>query len=143
MAADAEKKRKEGWFEALFSIEVLAIDEATTKNALAKHLDTMRASPGLFIAETKFYDIAEVSAPFKDVEKAYSQVVAVTLFARDFTTLLNAVMAFGPSAVELLGPAKKDLPLGEAQTIANQIAGLVHQFAAAGIGGMVLTGTKK
>ena len=53
--------------------------------------------------------------------------------------LLNAVMTYGPSAIEIVGPNKEEIDISEMQNVANTLAGVVHQFAAAGIGGIVIT----
>ena len=78
----------------------------------------------------------------KNVEEAYSQVAKVRFFSRDLLTLLNIVMVYGPSSVEILGPDKAEIKISEVQQLSNTVAGLVHQFAAAGVGGIVITPDK-
>jgi len=48
-------------------------------------------------------------------------------------------MLYGPSAIEVLSPPNKQVSAGEIQNIVNTLAGLLHQFAAAGAGGIVIT----
>ncbi len=58
-------------------------------------------------------------------------------------TLVNVVLVYGPSAIEILGPDKKEIPLEEIQNLTNLLAGVVHQFAAAGVGGIVISPERK
>ena len=48
-------------------------------------------------------------------------------------------MNYGPSAIEILEPKNIKLELGEAQNVLAEIANLVHRFAQAGIGGVVIS----
>ncbi len=138
MKGEIEKRRKEKWYEFIFSVEVLAIERDTAESSLKEHIAKMENAPGIFIYEKKLYETQQVKNPMKDVELAYSQAVTLKLFIKDLYTALTAIMIFGPSAVEALGPDKKDISVGEVQNIANNVASLVHQFAAAGIGGLVV-----
>jgi hypothetical protein len=133
------KRKKEEWYELMFSIEALAIDKELVETSIKEHILQLEKAPGVFVYEKKFYDCQEVKNPMKDVEKAYSQAVVLKLFIKDLHTMLISITLFGPSSIEVLGPHKKEISLSEAQNIANNIAGLVHQFAAAGIGGIVIT----
>jgi len=103
----------------------------------------LRYSPSAGIYEKKFFDIREVKNPMKDVDVAYSYAVTMKLFIKDLYTALTAIMIFGPSSVEVIGPDRKEININEVQDIANNVASLVHQFAAAGIGGMVVMPQQK
>lgn len=140
---EIKKKRKDNWFELLFSIEALAVNQEVVESSLQEHVNKIKKTENVFVYETNFYETKEVEKPFKNVEKAYSQIVSMKLFIKDLFTLLNTVILFGPSSIEVLGPDKKEISLSEVQNVANQIAGLVHQFAAAGLGGMLIMAPKK
>ena len=140
---EIKKRRKESWLEVWFSIEVLGIDENIAKDSLAKHVEKLSHVKDTFVYEKDFKDIKKVKNPLKGVEEAYSQVVNVKFFVKSLPTLLNIVLTYGPSSVEIIGPDKKDVNAAEIQDIANVLAGLVHQFAAAGAGGIVITPEEK
>lgn len=142
MKQETEKRRKDKWYELIFSIEVLAVSRELAESSLAEHVAKLENAPGIFVYEKQHYGVQEVEKPMKDVEKGFSQVVTLKLFIRDLFTTLTAIMLFGPSAVEVLGPDKKEVSVGEAQDIANNVASLVHQFAAAGAGGIVISPQK-
>ena len=76
-------------------------------------------------------------------QEAYSQVVELKLFAKDLPALVNTVILYGPSAIEIIGPNNKKVSAEEMQNLTNIVAGVVHQFAAAGVGGIVLTPDRK
>ena len=140
---EIKKRRKESWLEVWFSIEVLGIDENIAKDSLSKHIEKLSHVKDTFIYEKDFKDIKKVKNPLKGVEEAYSQVVNVKFFVKSLPILLNVVLTYGPSSIEIMGPDKKDVNAAEIQDIANVLAGLVHQFAAAGVGGIVITPEEK
>lgn len=143
MKEEIKRKKNAGWFELMFSIEALAAEKETVEASLREHIEKMKKTENVFVYDTELYETQEVEKPFKNVEKAFSQVIKVKLFIKDLFTFLNVVMLYGPSAIEVMGPENKEITLSEIQNTANQIAGLVHQFAAAGMGGMVIMAPQK
>jgi len=141
----AKKKLKEGWLKVWFAIEAMAVSEETVKNAMERHIDSLSKAKDVLVIEKTFKDVKEVEKDKlpKGIERAFSQVAEVTLLVKDFFTLVNIVILYGPSSIEILEPAMKEIKIDEIQNIANLIAGLVHQFAAAGVGGIVLTGSSQ
>lgn len=136
---EINKKRKDGWIEAWFAIEVLAVKEDVAKTSLEQHIEKLSKAKDTFIYEKKFGDVKVVEKPLKNVEKGYSQICEVRLFVKNFLAMISIVMLYGPSAIEILGPKNLELSIEEMQNITNTIAGIVHQFAAAGAGGIVIT----
>lgn len=134
--AAIEKKRKDGWIEAWFSIEALSLEKETTETALREHVERMAGIKEVLVTSREFKDTVPVD--LDDGRKAYSQIVAVTLFVKDVFTLFNIIMVYGPSAIEIMSPPKKELTIEELQQLANTVAAVMHQFAAAGAGGIVV-----
>ena len=139
---EIRKKKKDCWIESSFSIEALAVREDVVKNSLSKHVNDMSKINGVYIYETSFSDIIKVTKPLKGVDEAYSQITHVKFCVKDIMTLVSMAMTFGPSSVEILGPDKKEIKISEIQNMINLISGVVHQFAAAGVGGIVITPEK-
>jgi len=139
---EINKRKKDGWIEAWFAIEALAVKEDIVKNALELHVKKLSAIKGAFVYETKFSDIKTVEKPLKNIEKGYSQIVELKLFVKNLLTLIKIVMLYGPSSIEILGPNELKIKIDEVQNIANVIATLVHQFASAGVGGIVISPEK-
>ncbi len=140
---EIKKRKKEKWFDVLFGIEVLGVEEEITKTALGTHVEKLSHVKNVFVYEKDFKDIQKVEKPMKGVEEAFSQVVNVKFFVKNLSTLLKVVLTYGPSSVEILSPDKKDVDIAEVQDLANVLSGLVHQFAAAGVGGIVITPDEK
>ncbi|MBI2580074.1 MAG: hypothetical protein HYW27_04200 [Candidatus Aenigmarchaeota archaeon] len=139
---DIRKRKKEGWIEASFAIEVLAIKEDVAKESLSKLVEEMKEVRGAYVYESGFSDIAKVKAPLKGVEEAYSQIATVKLFSKDVMTLVSLAITFGPSSIEIMGPSEKNISVSELQNMMNLISGIIHQFAAAGMGGIVISPEK-
>ncbi len=136
--------RKNQWIEAWFAIEAVGVSEEVVKESLENLVKKMGNIKSLHIYEKNFRSIekmeeAEASKIRKDLKEAWNQVVELRLFTKTLTDLINVIYLYGPSAVEILGPETKEVGLHEIQDIANSLSGLLHQFAAAGIGGVVIT----
>ncbi len=136
------KKRKDGWIEAWFSIEALAINEDVVRTALKDHIEKLSKVRDVVIFEKVVKDALKVHKPLKNVEEAYSQVVDLKLMLKDLYTLIVVVLTYGPSSVEVISPGSVSVKAGEMQSISNLLATLIHQFASAGVGGIVITPKK-
>jgi len=135
---EIEEKIKEGWIKAWFAIEVMGSSKEITENALKNHIEKMSRAKDLLILDKRFLDIEKIETKDKNFKEAYSQVVEVTLLIKDLFSLIVAVVLYGPSAIEILEPKEKKIKIDEIQNISNFIAGLMHQFAQAGPGGIVI-----
>ncbi len=140
---NVNKHRKEKWIELALGIEVLAIRADVAQSSLKKHVTSLSKENGVFVYDTRFSEIQKVDNPMKNVEQAFSQVVHLKLFVKNISVLMQVIALYGPSSIEVLGPNKKEIDLSEVQNIANNLASIVHQFAAAGVGGIVITPEKK
>lgn len=142
MEEQIKEKRKEKWFEVWVSIEALAVEKDVVEAALSKHIEKMGNVRDIFIYEKEFTEAIKVENPMKNVAEGYSQIAKVKFFAKNLSVLISVVMTYGPSAIEILGPDKRELRIDEVQNISNLLAGIVHQFAAAGVGGIIITPDK-
>ncbi|MFH0832494.1 MAG: hypothetical protein V1900_02105 [Candidatus Aenigmatarchaeota archaeon] len=142
MEDDIKKKRKDGWIEVSFMIEVLGVDKDVVENAMKTHIDKLSKTMYTFVYEKKFSDTNKVENPMKNIGEAYSQIAEVKLFIKDMLSLVSVVLIYGPSAIEIIGPSSKEIKIDEMQNICNVLAGLIHQYAAAGIGGVLITPDK-
>ena len=136
----AEKKMKEGWIRTWMMIECMAINPKAVKSALETHVRKMGNEKKIIIYKKDFKKMQEIEKPLRDknIEKAYSLVVEIELVSENFETLISLVMNYAPSALEILEPEKLAMDAGEAQGILNSISDLMHTFAAAGVGGVVI-----
>lgn len=136
----ADKKMKEGWIRAWMMIECMAINPEAAKSALETHVRKMGKENKIIIYKQDFKKIQELEKPLrgKNIDKAYSLVVEIEMVSETFEKLIYLVMNYAPSALEILEPENLKIDAGEAQGILNSISDLMHTFAAAGVGGVVV-----
>ena len=134
-----EKLRKDKWIEASMMIEAIAIAKDVVEASLREHVEKLGSVRDAYVFEKTFHEALEVEKPLKNIEKAYSQIVEVKFFARNVYSLLTIIILYGPSSIEILNPHNVTTPIDELQQISNATADLIHQFAAAGAGGIVLS----
>ncbi len=135
----AEKRLSEGWIKSTMIIEVLAISGEAAKTALEKHVDKMEKEENTMILDKRFQDIQEVDNPLPNIEKAYSCIADVDLITMNFDQLVRVVVSYAPSSIEILEPEHIRIDMGEAQGILNSISEIIHKFAAAGLGGVMVS----
>jgi len=133
-----KKVKKDGWIRSWMMIEVLAVTENAAKSALEKHVEKMRREKKTIIYRKEFHEIKKVEKPIPQIETAYSNVVELELITETYDQLVYLVMNYGPSSIEILEPEKLQIDMGEAQSILNSLAEMIHKFVAAGIGGIVI-----
>ncbi len=134
--------KKNQWIEADMYFEVMAIDEEFAKSAMEDHVAKLNQIPDAFIESAKFLGTRKIENPMKNIKEAWSQVCNVKFFAKDLDTLTRMIYLYGPSSVEIIGPHDKKISVDEMQKIANSLSSLVHKFAQAGVGGMIIIPNK-
>ncbi len=134
-----QKKIKEGWIRSWMMIEVLAITEKAAKDAMEKHIKKMKMEKKTIVYGRKNHSIEKIKNPRPDIPEAYSYVVELEVITETFEQLVVIAMTYGPSAVEILEPQKIEISIGEAQSIINSVAEMIHKFVQAGIGGIVIS----
>lgn len=134
---EADEKVREGWLRASMIFEVLAINERTTKESLEELINRIEKDNRIKLYKKEFGDIRKVEKPLPNIEFGYSLTCDIELISKKLDDLAQVVSEYGPSAIELLEPLKLNINAGEAQTILNLISSIMHEFAAAGAGGIV------
>ena len=138
-----KKRMKEGWIKAWFAIEAMAVSEEVVEKALKEHIEKLSKAKDTMVIEKKFSEIKKVENPPRGIEKAFSQVSEVVVLVKDFFTLINISILYGPSAIEIIEPSEKNIKLDEMQNIVNVITGIIHRFASIGVGGIVMTTSER
>jgi len=120
-----------------------AVDKTVLKGLLSGLLNKMK-----LIKDVKFISDSltepepiEPSEQFtkKGITKVFSQVLEVEILAKDFETLLYFVITFGPTTLDVLAPKSIKFDMRQMQNTLILVSELMHSYAAAGAGGMVLT----
>ena len=134
---EANEKIKDGWLRSWMMFEVLAVNESTTKKSLEKLMDKLEKDGRSKMCKKEFGELKKVEKPLPDIEVGYTLTCEVELVSKKFDNLVQIVTEYGPSAIELLEPLKFSVDAGEGQAILNSISQIMHEFAAAGVGGIV------
>jgi len=134
----AKKRLKDGWIRSWMMIEVLASSENAAKIALENHIKKMEKEKNTIVYTKKFKEITKIEKPTPQIPVAYSNVVEVDILVKNLETLVIVVMTYAPSATEIIEPENLKIDIGEAQSILNSVADMMHKFAAAGLGGVVI-----
>ncbi len=134
---EADSKVKSGWIRAWMIFEVLAVKEDVTRKSLETLIGKLERDTRVRVYRNSYGEFKKVDNPIKGVECGYSLTCEVEMVAQNLDCLAQIVMEYGPSAIELLEPSKISMEIGEAQSMLNSVSHIMHQFAAAGMGGMV------
>ncbi|MFH1228904.1 MAG: hypothetical protein V1678_00580 [Candidatus Aenigmatarchaeota archaeon] len=134
---ESDEMVKNGWIRAWMMFEVLAISEETTKNSLESLVNKLEKDARVKVYGKSFGSTKKVEKPMPSVEFGYSLTCEIELVSPKLDNLAQVVTEYGPSAIELLEPSKISVDSGEAQAILNSISMIMHDFAAAGAGGIV------
>jgi hypothetical protein len=134
---ESDEKVREGWIRTWMMFEVLAVNEETTKNSLEDLINKLDKDSRVKMYNKSFGSIKKVEKPMPNIEQGYSLTCEVELISKKFDNLVQIVIEYGPSAIELLEPSKIGFDVGEGQSILNSISRVIHDFAAAGMGGIV------
>jgi len=133
---------KKKWMKVSLIFEVLGTTREIVEKSLKEHIEKLEKIKTIFLYKKDFSKIEEVEKPMKNVEKAYSQIVETEAMIKDIKTLIIITISYGPSSIEILEPKKIEISAGEIQDISNMISGIIHRFAASGIGGIIATPQK-
>jgi hypothetical protein len=135
---EANKKVEEGCFRAWIAFNALAINENVARESLESLVNKLDKDNRVKIYKKVFGEAKRVEKPLKNIEFGYSVTCEVSLVSKNFDSLAQVVIEYGPSAIEIYEPEKFVLKIGEAQSILNSIAFMMHTIAAAGAGGIVV-----
>jgi len=141
--AEANEKVENGWLKTWMIFEVLAVREDLTKESLESLINKLDSDRRVKVYKKQFGDVLRVEKPLENVKEGFTQTCEVELIAKNLDDLVQIVIEYGPSSVEMLEPSKFNLDAGQAQTILNDISHMMHQFAAAGVGGIVFMREKR
>lgn len=133
-----KKRLKEGWIRCMMFMEVMAVSKKATESALAKHMEKLRKEKGVLVHKEDMKGAKKIEKPFPNIPEAYSQITEFEILTENYDKLVYVVLNYGPSGIEILEPNNIKMDLGEAQGILNALAALVHRFAAAGAGGIMV-----
>ncbi len=140
---DSEKLIRDGWIKTWLVFDTQAVDKKMLKGLLSGLMDKIKMIKDVRVLTESLTEpeSIESSEKFKQkgIDTVFSQVLEMEIVAKDFETLLYLVVTFGPTTLEVLAPKEIKLDMRQMQNTLILISELMHRYAAAGAGGMVLT----
>ncbi len=135
---------EKGWIKTWMIFEVQAAEKGVCVSALKKHVKDMASEPSVEVTQESFTDVDDIEVPEglkqRGVKALFTQVCEVTLMAKEFEALVNIVINYAPTAVEVMAPEKIVLTMRDAQNSLVSLSDMMHKFARAGVGGMMIKG---
>ena len=113
---------KKGAVHATLYLEAQGLDEEVLKGTLISTIKKITNFPGTIYGE------GEIEKVLKQ-DEIYTTFAEVEIVVADLRTLINIVLNFGPSAVEIQKPDEFKLSAGEAQIILADMSSVVNGFA--------------
>ena len=136
----ADEKVQAGWMRLWLAFEVVAKTEEKSREALEFMIKKLEEDPRVKMYRKEFSESKRIENPLKNVREGYSVNCEVEIITQNFDNMVMLTIEYGPSSIEIMEPSKFEMDLGQAQGILNSISQMMHRFAAAGIGGIILLG---
>ncbi|MFB6245356.1 MAG: hypothetical protein ABEJ03_03330 [Candidatus Nanohaloarchaea archaeon] len=125
--------------KAWMVFEAVGPREQDVKDSLEEHLNLMSEDEGLEIIEKEFDDISEMKDPHPGLEKGFSQVCESRIEIENLTTLMQTVINYGPTYVQVEEPENLEIPLKDLQGSVQNVVEMMQQYASSGAGGMLIS----
>jgi hypothetical protein len=126
---DVGGKLNEGGVLARLYISVQGNDLEAAKKAMENTIfEKMASEDNISLLEVKMFDIMK-EKPKKKGEKLFSGVAEVELVADDYRWFVNAILKYGPSAVEIVEPSDVKLNSEQMHSIVADVADFVHMYS--------------
>jgi|SRR3989338_5259063 len=137
---ESNEKVSDGWLRVWFAFEALALGEEVAKKALENLFVKLESDTRAKLYRKDFSGAKKVENPVQGINEGWSVVSEIEFVSKKLDDVVAVVMEYGPSAVEILEPKEMKLGIGECQNILNGVSDMMHRFASAGIGGVVVRG---
>ncbi|MDY6768920.1 MAG: hypothetical protein SVW02_02320 [Candidatus Nanohaloarchaea archaeon] len=125
--------------EVWMVFDVIADDEEAAKESLQDHLDNLEAERSVSSFTAEVDEVSEVEQPSPGVDQGYSQVAEIEMEVSSFAELVELVINYGPTSVDVHAPERVEMDLREVRDALNAVAQIMHQFLQSGAGGMMVS----
>ncbi|MDY6769598.1 MAG: hypothetical protein SVU88_01360, partial [Candidatus Nanohaloarchaea archaeon] len=106
---------------------------------LQDHLDKLEGERSVSSFAADVDEVSEVEQPSPDLDTGYSQVAEVEMDVDSFAELVEIVINYGPTSVDVTAPEHVEMDLREVRDALNAVAQIMHQFLQSGAGGMMVS----
>lgn len=119
--------------------DVVAATEDAATDALDDHLEKLESERAVTEFEAEMEDAESVENPHPSLEEGYSLLAEVEMTVDSFAELINLVINYGPTSVDVKAPDRVEMEIGEVRDALNAVAQIMHQFLQSGAGGMMVS----
>lgn len=119
--------------------QVVAATEDAAVESLDDHIEKLENERSVQELTADMDDTQKVEKPHPQVDKGYSRVCEVDLTVDSFANLVNLVINYGPTSVDVKGPDNVSMDIGEVRDSLNSVADMMHKYLHAGVGGMMIS----
>ena len=119
--------------------EAVGVDESDVEKSLQDHVDSLETEDGVKIQEVEKDEVTELENPHETLEKGYSQVLEIRAEFDHFQKVVETVINYGPTYVQMEGPDNYEMNLRESQDVLQEVANTMHQYAQMGAGGILIS----
>ncbi len=125
--------------EVWMVFHVIAATEDAAVASLSDHIDQIRGESTVRTLDATMEDVEHVDQPHPDLDEGFSQVCEVDMEVDSFADLVNIVLNYGPTSVDIKAPDRVTMDMAEARDALNSMAQMMHQFLQSGAGGMMIS----
>lgn len=125
--------------EVWMVFDVVAATEEAAKESLEDHLDKLESERSVSTFTADRDEVREVEQPAEGLDTGYSQVAEVEMEVDSFSELVEMVINYGPTSVDVHAPDRVEMDLAEVRDALNAVAQIMHQFLQSGAGGMMVS----
>jgi len=129
---------KQGELKVWMIFEVLAATKEAAQESLKDHAEKL-AKENVEISDEKFETVQEVEKPHPEIDKGYSKVYEVELVVASLQELIQIIISYGPTMVDLIEPEEVRLSINDLQGSLNSVTQLIHNYAQSGMGGVIIS----
>jgi len=119
--------------------EAVGAEKEGVVKSLDNHIENIESEKGVEITEIEKEQATEIENPHESLEKGYSQLIEMRADFESFQKVVESVINYGPTYVQMEGPDKYELDLRESQDTLQSVANTMHQYAQMGAGGVLIS----
>lgn len=125
--------------EVWMVFEAVGVKKSGVEDSIENHIEGLESEEGVEIKEIEKDEATELENPHESLEKGYSQVVELKADFDDFQKVVETVINYGPTYVQMEGPDNYEMGLRESQDVLQSVANTMHQYAQMGAGGVLIS----
>lgn len=108
---------------ARYIFEVQGRPKHHVKESLEKLISALKKEDGVIISDEKYEDIIELE------DNIFSYLVDVGVIAKDFETMINITLRYGPSVVYFIEPEKITIDMRQMQNVLSDIGRVIQEIS--------------